>query len=203
MGRISSKKKRKSNDEKKKIWMQILLPKVQHMPLQSLTMDDLAKLIGKSKSTVYEYFKTKEELFHLMAQTIIEALDVVLEAINNKADEVKSQYLEVMQVLGSGLAGISLSFLKDLKSYYPLAWQEVDLFINKVLNLIATIYEKGMNNNTFKRFSIPLLKALDKNFVLLTISDSTIFESEEITIDEVIQQYLELRLNGVLMKKLA
>ena len=62
MGRKSIDKNRKGPQDKTDRWLVDLIPKLKDQDLASMTMNDLAKLLGKSKSTLYEYFESKEEI---------------------------------------------------------------------------------------------------------------------------------------------
>ena len=64
MGRKSVSRKRKAITPKVKQWLSELLIRIQFEDLKQLTMDDIARLAGTSKSTIYEYFNSKEEIIN-------------------------------------------------------------------------------------------------------------------------------------------
>jgi len=53
------------------------------------TMDDIAAEAGLTKPTVYQYFKTKDELFVQLVEPLIQSLAFKLEAIHILLDEKK------------------------------------------------------------------------------------------------------------------
>jgi len=50
------------------------------------TMDDIATEAGITKPTIYQYFKTKDELFVAIVEPLIESLALKLEAIRKKLE---------------------------------------------------------------------------------------------------------------------
>jgi AcrR family transcriptional regulator len=53
------------------------------------TMDDIASEAGITKPTIYQYFKTKDELFVAIVEPLIESLALQLEAIRKKLEQKK------------------------------------------------------------------------------------------------------------------
>ena len=102
MGRKSTEKLRKSKQEKIDAWMLELLPKMQAYSPQKITMDQLAALIGKRKSTIYEYFSSKEEVILYAAQLRIKQLSHYRELIDWEAADVRSVYTMLMELICKG-----------------------------------------------------------------------------------------------------
>ncbi len=196
MGRKSKDRPRKPRTEKTEAWMWTLLPKVQDIDLDKLTMDELSAYIGKSKSTIYEYFQTKEEILLYLAQVVMEPLAEELFNSSNKGSSSKDEYIHVIEVLGRGLAGVSTHLLEQMKGNFPTVWMAIDNFIILVLDKISKIYKSGMNAGEFQKYNIDLLLALDRHFVSSIIthaSDSIPYEQVNLLIEE----YLNLRLGGL------
>ena len=63
MGRKTLVKDIKPLSAKAENWLRELFPKLLDKTLHKLTLDELAHLTNKSKSTLYSYFATKEEPF--------------------------------------------------------------------------------------------------------------------------------------------
>tara|TARA_B100000795_G_scaffold4331_1_gene3014 strand:+ start:27210 stop:27401 length:192 start_codon:yes stop_codon:yes gene_type:complete len=63
MGRKSLNKNRKPITKKIENWLHELLLELQNKDLNKLTIDDLAKLAKKSKSTIYIYILRANKIF--------------------------------------------------------------------------------------------------------------------------------------------
>ncbi len=59
--------------------------------LKKVTMDDVSKVIGKSRSTIYYYFKSKDEIFEaVMEALVIEVIEEIAQAME-KEDNLEEQ----------------------------------------------------------------------------------------------------------------
>ncbi len=198
MGRKSIEKNRKEIDKKVDDWLRNLLPLLQNEPLQKLSINKLAKLMGKSKSTVYEYFTSKEEILLKTARLLIDDLKQLIfdPIIKQETKSVTESYTNFMSALCNTLSGISLSFLNDLKNHYPTVWAEVDLFIEDLLFHISEIYKKGIKQKEFRKYSVDLMLMMDRFFVSQVVTNASTLDNK-LTVDVLIKEYLELRLNGL------
>lgn len=200
MGRKALSRKRKSITPKINIWLGELLLRLQYEDLDKLTMDDIASLGGKSKSTIYEYFESKEDIFLAACQTRITLL---VESGLNKAQQDSStveRYERLVEIFAEGTAGISFYFLQSVKQNYPKAWEVIEAFINNYIDLLKEQYQQGMAEGTFNPISIELLGFLDKLFVTQVVTNPDFFSDKEYTISNLVRDYLNLRLNGLLKK---
>jgi len=101
------------------------------------TMDDIAAEAGLTKPTVYQYFKTKDELFVQLVEPLIESLALKLEAIRILLEEKKYE---------SGRVVISDVF--DV--YYGTFEKNPDLF--KLFNIFLQF--GVINNMNVESYSI-------------------------------------------------
>ncbi|HEY8398243.1 MAG TPA: helix-turn-helix domain-containing protein, partial [Flavihumibacter sp.] len=63
-----------------------------HYGYKKTTMEDIARKIGKSKSALYYYFKTKEEIFEAMAQEDLAKQQQVAVEMMNKETTVQDRF---------------------------------------------------------------------------------------------------------------
>ena len=83
MGRKSIDKERIQNTQKTDAWLEGLLPLLQDKDLAKLNMDQIAELMSKSKSTIYQYFRTKDEIFDRL---VVLKLNQVQDSISSNHD---------------------------------------------------------------------------------------------------------------------
>lgn len=112
--------------------------------LAKATMEDIAKAAGKGKSTLYYYFKSKEEIFHAIAK---DEIDASLRATQEDMDKVEnageklSLYVEVLlkeiqsrtkfYTIIMGEFRENMKIIDQIRTYYA---EQEDLFVR---NLIA------------------------------------------------------------------
>lgn len=195
MGRKALEKDRKPLSPKAQLWVRELFPKLQNRSLEKLTLDEIATLINKSKSTIYTYFTTKEEIFDT---TVIMILNDLEGAVLKEVPEdrrVKDLYAEVLIQISTGISGMSIQFVEEIKLYYPIVWQTIRSFIDRLIGSFRKLYERGMETGEFKSFNIDLLMAMDYHFVLSIMTDSQQFK--DLSLNDLVTQYLDLRIRAL------
>ena len=196
MGRRSIERSRKPLTEKAKGWIRDLIPKLQDKDLSKLTLDDLASLMGKSKSTIYSYFSTKEEIYITAVQLVLNDM-ASLGSFDLDEDDMEGALRLVLTQISAGIEDISISFLEQIRSAFPQAWAIIEEFAKMVLNLLENIYKEGMKQGAFKEYNISLLSSLDNYFVMNMMTNASLFSKQGMTLDDLVKEYLELRLSAL------
>ncbi len=200
MGRKSLDKKRKERNTKTQKWAEDLLPKLQSLSLKDITMDELAKLIGKSKSTVYEYFKTKGEILQYVAEIRVANLEQYRVFSNSNEPDFQHQYQQLIDLICKGAQGISSHFLHELQMHYPDAWSVIRQYLDHLLEDIRKIYQLGIQNKVFHPVSVELLINLDEHFATNMITNESFLKDHQIPLETLVKDYLFLKFNGLNMK---
>ena len=198
MGRKSIDKSRKNINNKVNKWLEILLLNLQNKDIDDLTMDDFAVLAKKSKSTIYSYFQSKEEILLAACKTKVDALSSSIFNIIEQDLETLELYELLVKTFAEGTSSISISFLQNVKKSYPASWSIIEVFTDNYINLLREQYKTGIEKGIFNSISIDLMSQLDKIFVLQVVTNPAIFNDKEYSISELITQYLNLRLTGLL-----
>ena len=199
MGRKSLEKNRKDNSDKKQTWARTLFPFLQENGLAKLNIDQMAAYLKKSKSTLYEYFESKEEIILLALTDKISSLEPALTILENSNLSYQERYTEFMQMISYELADVSSLFLTDLQNLFPEIWQHVQLFIQGLIDLLAGYYTGGIQSGEFKDMSIRLLWKIDELFILNILTDPNFLaKNPDMSLGDLITQYLDMKLNGFL-----
>lgn len=182
---------------KTKQWLRALVPLIQDRPLDKLTIDDLAKLGGKSKSNIYSYFSSKEEIYQTALQLIIDDLQAVVSDEILEGDEMEQAYRQIMVTISEGIEGLSIYFLDQIQSFFPSVWAIVEQFTSQLLANLALVYQKGMDTGEFRSSNVALLTALDNHFVMSIMTDSAYFQDQELSLNDLVTEYLEMRIRAL------
>lgn len=119
-------------------------------------MEDIAKEAGKGKSTLYYYFKDKEEIFNkVINQEIDEFFNVVSNAVRKEADAIGMLKTYVVTKVKTLREKINLyTFVID-NDFQGRLNNEFSMLRNKYDNeekkLISSIFTRGVNANLFKQ----------------------------------------------------
>ena len=197
MGRKSIEKERKPLTKKAKVWVRELIPLLQEKDLNNITLDDIASLVNKSKSTIYTYFHSKEEIFQTAVQMVLEEMKYASTEEAVKGEDMEQALQNVLMHISKGIQGISIAFLDQIKQHYPIAWQEIEDFTGKLLQNLQFIYEKGMQTGSFHRFNTAMLIQLDQHFIMNMITDPKIFKEDRLTLEQLVKEYIALRLSAL------
>lgn len=195
MGRKSTKKNRKQLSKKMISWLEQLLPSIQDESLDSITINDISKKTAISKSTLYEYFESKEEIITKAIEIRLNKVDLSAITIDSN-QSILLQYTKLIERLTSRLNDISFHFIFQVKDQFNEAWQVISLFMDKLIDLLKELYTVGIKQNIFRPVSIDLLLKLDQYFITEWLSSS----KQNKTIDQLILDYVDLRLNGIVIK---
>ncbi|WP_442267529.1 TetR/AcrR family transcriptional regulator [Tenacibaculum sp. ZS6-P6] len=201
MGRKAIDRERKQLSKKAEVWVKELFYKVQYEKLNKLTLDDLAALIQKSKSTIYTYFKTKDEIYQTMVTMVLNDIqEVVFDELPNDSDLVVL-YESILLKISDAIEGISIHFLDEIQTNFPQIWTEIKSITDKVLITFSLIYEEGMKTDVFTNLNITLLLAMDNAFIMNIMTDHERFKDENLSLKDIVSQYLQLRIKALTSPK--
>ena len=196
MGRKSIDKNRKGPQTKTDRWLAGLIPQLREQNLATMTMNDLAKLLGKSKSTLYEYFESKEEILARAIALRIERI-AAYRALLDESRPEPEVYQAVLEFLCEQISDISIQLLEQVQVHFPDIWGHIDQFLQLIIDDLGALYERGIERGVFRPTSIRLLTRLDQFFVTQVITDSTFKEEQGVSLDQLVRYYLELRFSGI------
>lgn len=108
--------------------------------VKSVTMDDIARHLGMSKKTIYQYFENKNKLILTFMKEKIAAqvasINQGIEGVTNAVEELLFAVEKMEEILSQ--ANPTLFF--DLQKYYPEAWSLFRDFREHIL------YQKVLQN---------------------------------------------------------
>ena len=91
--------------------------------VKSVTMDEIARELGISKKTIYQYFKDKDELVCETTTHILECDKHEFDQIQKEAANTIEELFLISKCLRRNLENLNPSILFDLKRYHPKAWK--------------------------------------------------------------------------------
>ena len=191
MGRKSVDRTRKPLSKKMGFWVDSLIPAIAGKNLTDLTIDEIAALTKKSKSTIYEYFESKEDIIFTAVERRISKLDDL--PVTPENTSVLIAYNQLIEWLINHLSDVSFSFLNQLETHFAESWAIVQEFMSELLNTLQTLYEQGIQQGVFRSVSVEILIAMDEFFIKQWLSKN----DKNDTIDKMIFDYVDIRLNGI------
>ena len=107
--------------------------------IKSVTMDDIAKHLGMSKKTIYQFFKDKNELVLALVRKKLQQDENQMCAIISKSGNVIEEMINMMKCSEEMFSRINPIVIHDMQKYHPEAWKEFQNF--KATVIIRTMEE--------------------------------------------------------------
>lgn len=127
---------------------------MQQYGLKKTTMEDIAQTAGKSKSTLYYYFKDKEEIFDKVINLEIdEFFQTVKTSVNKQADAIsmlKAYIVTKVKILRDKTNLYSIAIKNDLQGRVNKGFTNLrNRYDNEEKLLISSILTKGVESKLF------------------------------------------------------
>lgn len=200
MGRKPINKPRSLNPGKREKYVTQLLPIFQEYGLNKHTIDELASLLGISKATFYHYFTSKEEMVSALLKYILSSIQGFEPILKDQSLTYPERYVNGLQLLTDHVSGISNIFLGDLKDGYPQHWLLVDQFTSYATEVLRQFYEEGIADGAFYPLNTTVLVLTDQIF-LRTLSDPAELRAANLTLQEALESYFNMKCYGLLSNR--
>ena len=170
--------------------------------IKSVSMDDIAKNLGISKKTIYQYFENKKDL---LSQIIHQFTDQYIKELNLKRQDATDAIME-MHIIGKHitghLRGISNATMHDLQKYYQKEWEVIqDLHKKDLYKVIKENLERGQNEGLYRmnlHAEIIATLYVESSFI---IADEKVFPLKFFERESLVKEYLEYHIHGVVTDK--
>lgn len=120
--------------------------------IKSLTMDDIARHLGISKKTIYQFVKDKKELVKKgMALMIKEEQSRIIESTKFSKTAI-DELIEMTKCVSSKLGDIHPSVIYDLQKYHPEAWKILENHKQEFIhNIILNNIKRGVSEGYYRK----------------------------------------------------
>jgi len=183
-----------------------LFEKVTHLFMQygikSMTMDEVARQLGISKKTLYQFVDNKKDLVKRMMELHIEceqcSMKANFEDCNNAIDEMMMMSKQV----SSQMKEMHPSILFDMKKYHPEAFQILlnhkDKFIRQC---IQKNLENGTNEGLYRSNFNPEIITSFYLFLVGSIMSSDLNSKQEFNFYETHTEMMRYNIRGIASPK--
>lgn len=132
-----------------------LFEKVTHLfmrfGIKSMTMDEVARQLGISKKTLYQYVDNKKDLVKRMMELHIDCEQCSLQETFSKCDNAIEEIMEMTKEVSTQMKEMHPSILFDMRKYHPEAFQILvnhkDKFVRKSIH---TNLENGIKEGFYR-----------------------------------------------------
>lgn len=139
---MARKKEEGLTDKNRSHIIQVTKQLFEERGIEKSSMDDVAKAASMSKSTIYVYFKSKEEIFNCIALESMRTLrDRIENEVHNEGIDFKSKYFGVCNAL--------VNFKKEYPLYFEIIVQNIEVSEEAMEKqpILQELYKEGEEIN--------------------------------------------------------
>lgn len=161
------------------------------------TMDDIARILGMSKKTIYKVFRDKESMFYAMVDYIFDCIKeserhIVEDASLSTLDKIR----KVLGVMPESYRDVDFRKLYQLRDKYPAVYRQVEQRLETGWEETIALLEQGMAEGCIRQIPIPLVK------LMLEASLEQFFQRDiliqnEISYLDALDEVVEILMDGI------
>lgn len=137
---------------------------------QKTTMEDIARSMSKGKSTLYYYFKSKEEIFErVVDQELTNFFRDILKAVEKETtgkDKLKA-YCRIRLKRIDRLSNLSFVLKDDLVQNLGMVMKIRKKHETEQIQIVKEILDFGMQRREFKKISLRVCEQLSSMYAML------------------------------------
>lgn len=138
--------------------------------IKRVTMDDIAKELGMSKKTIYQFYKEKDDLVNQLTEVELLKETHKFEEIKNQATDPIHEIVLISNKMREMMQHINPVFFLDLQKFYPTAFMQFQKFKencaqNDILRNIkegkaAGVYREDLDEEFVARYRLAQIDML-------------------------------------------
>ncbi|MCB0585871.1 MAG: TetR/AcrR family transcriptional regulator [Phaeodactylibacter sp.] len=166
--------------------------------IKSVTMDDIARELGMSKKTLYQYVDNKSDLIEQIFRQHVEEEKRAIERIRSSSADAVDEILKIARYVLEKLRELSPTTVYDLQKYYRNIWKQMDtLHQRHVYTIIRENLERGIRQGVYRSGLNPDIIA--KLCVAKTslAADEEMFPVREYDIKTLYWEYIDYHIHGI------
>jgi len=161
-------------------------------------MDDIAREMGMSKKTLYQYVDNKTDLIEQIFQQHAEEEKKVIERIRHDSADAIDEILRIARYVVAQMREMAPTTVYDLQKYYRNTWKQMDaLHQRHVYTVIKDNLERGIRQGVYRSNLNPDIVA--KLYVGKTslVADEEMFPAREYNIQNLYWEYINYHIRGI------
>ncbi|HEY2581004.1 MAG TPA: TetR/AcrR family transcriptional regulator [Mucilaginibacter sp.] len=160
--------------------------------IRSVTMDDIARHLGMSKKTIYQFFSDKNELILALGKRKLKEDEDQMNEIISKSENVIEQMIKMMKCSEEMFSRINPIVIHDMQKYYPEAWKQFQNFkTDVVIHKMEQLLTKGIKQGYIRpEIDVKIIARMHVNLIEMGFNN-LIFPIAEFNIWKVQKQFLE------------
>ena len=170
--------------------------------VKNLTMDDIARELGMSKKTIYQYVHNKSDLVKKVMQSYLDREVSVIEEVSKNAQNALEENVRMLTYMSKELQTFNASVFAELQKYYPDSYALFNEYREKVsLQHILKNLERGIREGLYRDDMNPEIVARIYVYALDILIDQQRFPSRRYHFYTLYMEFVNYHLAGILTDK--
>ena len=170
--------------------------------IKSVTMDDIAKELGISKKTLYQFVENKadliQQIFHEHSKREMEAMMEIRASAKNAIDEM----IQIARYVSQMLRKMGPTVIYDLRKYYRKSFELMEsLHQQFIYGIIKENIEQGIKQKIYrKEIDVEIISKLYVATSFLVVDDK-IFSMKDYNREQLYWEFIKYHINGIASSK--
>ncbi len=189
-------------DEQQEKWIKRTEGLFLRYGIKSITMDDVARELGISKKTLYQFVESKDDLVNKVVERHIEVeKNICATQFPNLANAIEEMFL-VIETNAQQMSQMKANIVYDMQKYHREAWEKMEHFqMGFLYSVVRSNLERGMGEGLYRAdIDVDITSKLHiaQSFALF---DEKIFPQGQYKRETLFKEYLTHYLHGIVSDK--
>ncbi|MEM6262344.1 MAG: TetR/AcrR family transcriptional regulator [Bacteroidota bacterium] len=119
--------------------------------VRSVTLDEIARGLGISKKTIYQYFTNKAEIVYATMESHLHVEKQDILEIEQQSTNALDEIVQIMHWLVKATNGVNPTLIYEIQKYYPEAWDLMETHKCKfVLESLRSNLQRGIEEGFYR-----------------------------------------------------
>ena len=166
--------------------------------VKSLTMDEIARQMGVSKKTIYQYVSDKKELVTQCVQLAINDEQCMLCDLKERSGNAIDILFGINKQVSEKLQSVQPSVMYDIERYYPEAWKIMENHKKQfVFDMVKSNMEQGVEEGLYRGNLIPEIIAGNYVAMINKIFDCEYFDAGKYDFKTLHREIARYHIRGI------
>lgn len=170
--------------------------------IKSLTMDDVARELGISKKTLYQFVDNKDDLVLKVMERHIQEDCAQADALRAESKDALDEILKVIHYNAVDLGRMKSNIVFEMQRYHPAAWEKMEQFTWEFMyRIVLDNLEWGIRDGLYRADFDADIMARMHIATMLQLFDERIFPKPPYSLEKLFKEYMEHYLYGIISEK--
>ncbi len=166
--------------------------------IKSVTMDDLAREMGMSKKTLYQYVSNKADLIENIFRLKIEEEQKMMAQYKEESTNAIDEVLKIARHVIRELRQFSPTVMYDLQKYYRGTYRQMEAYHSRhIIKVIRENVERGIKEGNYRSNLSPDI--VSKLYVAKSslVADQELFPLQQYHIERLFKEHIIYHIHGI------